>query len=36
VIGATVIAAVGLVPRYAGVISWSLLLASILIGPPSS
>jgi ABC-2 type transport system permease protein len=33
VIGAAVIAAVGLVPRFAGVVSWALLLASILIGP---
>jgi len=33
VIGAAVIATVGLVPRFAGVVSWALLLASILIGP---
>jgi ABC-2 type transport system permease protein len=33
VIGAVVIAAVGVVPRFASVVSWALLMASILIGP---
>ncbi|MGH3462860.1 MAG: ABC transporter permease [Kribbellaceae bacterium] len=33
VIGAIVIAAVGLVPRYAGAVSWAVLMAAILVGP---
>jgi putative exporter of polyketide antibiotics len=33
VIGAAVVAAIGLVPRIAGVLSWAVLMASILIGP---
>jgi ABC-2 type transport system permease protein len=33
VVGAAVIAAVGLVPRLAAALSWSLLLASLLLGP---
>jgi ABC-2 type transport system permease protein len=33
VIGAAVITAVGLVPRFAGVVSWALLLTFILVGP---
>ncbi len=33
VIGAVVIAAVGLLPRLAGAVSWALLMASILVGP---
>ncbi|HEX6075954.1 MAG TPA: ABC antibiotics transporter [Micromonosporaceae bacterium] len=33
VIGAVVIAVVGLLPRFAGPVSWALLIASILIGP---
>ena len=33
VVGAVVIAAVGLLPRFAGALSWALLLAFILIGP---
>jgi ABC-2 type transport system permease protein len=33
VIGAIVIAAVGVVPRFAGAVSWTALIASILIGP---
>jgi ABC-2 type transport system permease protein len=33
VIGAVVIAAVGLAPRVAGAVSWALLLAFILVGP---
>ncbi len=33
VIGAAVIAVVGLLPRFAGPVSWALLMASILIGP---
>jgi ABC-2 type transport system permease protein len=33
VIGAVVIAAVGLLPRFAGAASWALLMASILLGP---
>jgi ABC-2 type transport system permease protein len=33
VIGAVVIAAVGLVPRYAAAVSWTAMLASVLIGP---
>ena len=32
-IGALVVAAVGLLPRLAGGVSWALLMASILIGP---
>jgi ABC-2 type transport system permease protein len=32
-IGATVIAVIGLLPRFAVAVSWTLLLASILIGP---
>jgi ABC-2 type transport system permease protein len=33
VIGALVVAAVGVLPRYAAAVSWALLIASILIGP---
>ena len=33
VIGATVIAAVGLLPRFAGPLCWALLMASIMLGP---
>jgi ABC-2 type transport system permease protein len=33
VIGAVVIAAVGLLPRFASAVSWAVLMASILIGP---
>lgn len=33
VIGALVIAAVGVLPRVAGVVSWTLLITAILIGP---
>jgi ABC-2 type transport system permease protein len=33
VIGAAVIAVVGLLPRFAGPVSWALLMVSILIGP---
>jgi ABC-2 type transport system permease protein len=33
VIGAVVIAAVGLLPRFASAVSWALLMASILLGP---
>ena len=33
VIGAVVIAAVGALPRFAGPVSWALLMASILAGP---
>jgi ABC-2 type transport system permease protein len=33
VIGAVVIAAVGLLPRFASAVSWALLIASILLGP---
>jgi ABC-2 type transport system permease protein len=33
VIGAAAVAAVGLVPRLAGVVSWAVLMASILLGP---
>jgi ABC-2 type transport system permease protein len=33
VIGAVVIALVGLLPRFAGAVSWALLMASILLGP---
>jgi ABC-2 type transport system permease protein len=33
VIGAVVSAAVGLLPRFAGTLSWALLMASILLGP---
>jgi ABC-2 type transport system permease protein len=33
VIGAVVIAAVGLVPRFAAAVSWTAMLASVLIGP---
>jgi len=33
VIGAVVIAAVGLLPRVASAVSWGLLMASILVGP---
>jgi ABC-2 type transport system permease protein len=33
VIGAAVIAAIGLLPRLAGALSWALLIGSILIGP---
>jgi ABC-2 type transport system permease protein len=33
VVGAAVVAAVGLVPRLAAAASWTLLLASILVGP---
>jgi len=33
VIGAAVIAFVGLVPRFAGVVSWAMLIAAIVIGP---
>jgi putative exporter of polyketide antibiotics len=33
VIGAAVIAAAGLLPRFAGPVSWALLMASILLGP---
>jgi putative exporter of polyketide antibiotics len=33
VIGAVVIAAVGVLPRFAGAVSWALLMAFILVGP---
>jgi ABC-2 type transport system permease protein len=33
VIGATVVAAVGLFPRFAGPVSWGLLMVSIVVGP---
>jgi ABC-2 type transport system permease protein len=32
-VGAVVVAAVGLLPRLAGAVSWAYLIASILIGP---
>ncbi len=33
VIGAAVVAAVGLLPRFAGAVSWTLLMVSIVVGP---
>ncbi len=33
VLGGVVIAAVGLLPRFAGTVSWALLMAGILLGP---
>lgn len=33
VIGAVTIAAIGLLPRFAGAVSWAVLMASILVGP---
>jgi ABC-2 type transport system permease protein len=33
VVGAFVVAAVGLVPRFAGALSWAFLMASIVLGP---
>jgi ABC-2 type transport system permease protein len=33
VIGAAVIAAIGLLPRYAAVLSWAMLMVSIVVGP---
>jgi ABC-2 type transport system permease protein len=33
VLGAVVIAAIGLVPRAAAAVSWAVLMASILLGP---
>jgi ABC-2 type transport system permease protein len=33
VVGALVIAAVALLPRFAGAVSWALLMAFILLGP---
>jgi ABC-2 type transport system permease protein len=33
VVGAVVIALVGVVPRFAGVVSWAVMMAAILVGP---